>query len=153
MKLMTLCYIKKNGKTLMLHVTKKDSISTGFWNGLGGKFEEGETPEECVIREVREESGLELIEPKLKGRITFVDVAKGSKNNGHVYVFVADKFTGKLINSAEGILEWVEDSKLDSLKRHEADTIFTKWLDQENFFSAKFIYKGDKLIDYKVNFY
>ncbi len=153
MKLMTLCYLKKDGKTLMLNVTKKDSISTGFWNGLGGKFEEGETPEECVAREVLEESNLTIKDPVLKGRITFTDIEKGSKNNGHVYVFVATQFTGTIENSTEGILEWIDDSKLNTLKRHQADAVFSKWLSGDKFFSAKFTYQGEKLINHKVNFY
>lgn len=152
MKLMTLCYVKKNGKTLMLHVNKPGTIHHEMWNGLGGKFEPGETPEECIIREVFEESGLK-IEPKLHGVIIFKDIAKESKNNGVVFVFTATKFTGELIKSPEGKLEWIKDPKLNTLKRHQADAIFTKWLNEEKFFSAKFTYNAEKLVATQVNFY
>jgi len=152
---MTLCYVKNNGKTLMLKVTKKDSIHTSFWNGLGGKFEHGETPEECVIREVFEESGLKITNPKLKGRITFAEknFSDLNLNNGHVYVFTADEFTGNLTESIEGKLHWVADSELVNLKVHAGDKIFWPWLHGIKFFSAKFVYDGEELISHYVKFY
>ncbi len=106
MKLGTLCYITHNGKTLMLHRIKKvNDIHEGKWNGLGGKLEPGETPEECVIREVREESGLIIHKPCLKGILTFPMF--DGVDDWTVFVFVAHQFEGNLLDSSEGKLEWI----------------------------------------------
>lgn len=154
MKLATLCYVidKKNNKTLMLlRNKKKNDYHQGKWNGLGGKFEPGESPEECAIREIKEESGLEVSSPKLHGFITFP--LFDEKDDWYVFVFTFENFSGKLINSLEGNLEWVPNDKLDSLNLWDGDKIFMKWLKQKKYFSAKFNYKKGKFIDYKVNFY
>ena len=136
MKISTLCYIKKNNQTLMLHrIKKKNDIHKNKWNGLGGKLIEGESPEECVKREVLEESGLIIKSPNLHGIITF------------------PKFDENLIECNEGKLNWVSDDQLLSLNLWEGDKIFIPWLSQEKFFSAKFIYKKKKLADYSVIFY
>ncbi len=153
MKLATLCYIKKDKKTLMLHRTKKkNDMHKGKWVGLGGKFEAGESPEECVIREVYEESGLILKNPCLKGILTFPK-AKGEKYDWRVFVFSANEFEGELIESPEGDLEWIDDIELLSLNLWEGDRISIKWLNRKEFFSAKFIYENDVLVDYNVIFY
>jgi len=150
--LATLCYIRKGGKTLMLHRIKKENdIHKGKYNGLGGKFEDGESPQECVIREVYEESGLKINVPKLKGVLTFPDF--DGKNDWIVFVFVVKKFSGKMINSSEGILQWVKDEDLLKLNLWEGDRFFLKYLDSDKFFSGKFIYKKGRLITYKMNFY
>jgi 8-oxo-dGTP diphosphatase len=152
MILATLCYIKHNGRTLMVHRNKKpNDIHEGKWNGLGGKFEPGESPEECVIREVLEESGLEIQKPHLHGLLLFTNF-KG--NDWYVFVFTAAEFTGKLTTSSpEGRLEWVEDNKLTSLNLWESDKIFFPWIEAGKFFSAKFEYDGDKMLGYEVNFH
>ncbi|MBV6510774.1 MAG: 8-oxo-dGTP diphosphatase [Ignavibacteriaceae bacterium] len=154
MKLATLCYVKDipNGKTLMLHRIKKENdVHQGKWNGLGGKFDAGETPEECVIREIREESGLTIKKPVLKGFLTFP--AFKDDEDWFVFVFTAPQFSGHLIESTEGHLEWIADKDLLSLNLWEGDAIFLPWLEQEKFFSGKFVYKGGKLIEYSVEFY
>ncbi|MDR3611148.1 MAG: 8-oxo-dGTP diphosphatase [Ignavibacteriaceae bacterium] len=154
MKLATLCYIIDREKkvTLMLHrITKKNDIHEGKWNGLGGKFDPNETPEECVIREIMEESGLKIYSPKLHGFITFP--LFDGKDDWYVFLFTADKFEGELINSNEGHLEWIPNDKILSLNLWEGDRIFIPWLYNEKFFSAKFVYKNKKLTDYWVNFY
>jgi 8-oxo-dGTP diphosphatase len=152
MILATLCYVRHEGKTLMLHRIKKaNDMHQGKWNGLGGKFESGETPEDCAIREIREESGLEISEPRLKGVITF-PVFDGV-NDWHVYIITADKFAGELIESNEGYLEWIDDDKLLDLNLWDGDKIFLKWLDDKPFFSAKFVYEAGELRDYTVKFY
>ncbi|MGE5497321.1 MAG: NUDIX hydrolase [Syntrophothermus sp.] len=152
MKLATLCYVKHEGKTLMLHrIKKQNDMHEGKWNGLGGKLENGETPEECVIREVREESGLLISDPKLHGFITFP--AFDGFEDWYVFVFTAEKFSGDLIDSNEGHLEWIPDDKLTELNLWEGDRTFLKWLFQDNFFSAKFSYKNGALEDYKVVFH
>ena len=148
MKLATLCYIRKNGKTLMLHRVKKENdIHEGKWNGLGGKIEDGETPEECIIREVKEECGLNVKNPSMKGVLTFPQFSKGE--TWYVFLFVITEFDGELIESNEGNLEWIDDDKLFDLNLWEADKIFIKWLDQEGFFSGKFIYKDGVFTEHK----
>ena len=151
MLLATLCYVKHNSQTLMVYRNKKpNDIHRGKWNGLGGKFESGESPEECVTREVLEESGLQIHNPKLHGLLMFPNF-KG--DDWYVFVFTAREFNGELIDSPEGKLEWIPDKKLTSLNLWESDQIFFPWLEKNAFFSAKFIYRGDVMQDYEVNFY
>lgn len=151
MILATLCYVKRGGKTLMVHRNKKpNDIHEGKWNGLGGKFEAGESPEECVRREVEEEAGLVIQNPRLHGLVMFPGF-KG--NDWYVFVFTATDFEGELIDSPEGKLEWVEDTKLLALPLWPSDQIFLPWLAQEKFFSAKFIYNGEEFRSHEVMFY
>ena len=148
----TLCYVRNKGKTLMLHrIKKKNDIHQGKWNGLGGKMEPGEIPEECVIREVKEESGLYIQNPRFAGVLTFPGF--DGENDWLVFLFVANRFTGKTKVSDEGHLQWVENSELFHLPLWEGDRIFLRWLGKKEFFSAKFIYKKGKLKDYSVCFY
>ena len=151
MILATLCYLKRNGRTLMVHRNKKpNDIHEGKWNGLGGKFEAGETPEQCVLREILEESGLTLQNPKLCGLIMF---PKFRGNDWYVFVFTAKDFTGELIDSPEGRLEWILDEKILELNLWESDHIFMPWIQAGKFFSAKFEYDGDMLQAYDVTFH
>ena len=148
----TLCYVKNGNKTLMLHRVKKENdIHEGKWNGLGGKMEAGETPEECVIREVREESGLQIQNPALRGVLTFPKF--DGINDWLAFVFTAERFTGELIDSSEGVLKWIDDSELLDLNLWEGDKIFLKWLYQDAFFSGKFTYENKRLIDHDVVFH
>ena len=152
MILATLCYVKQNGKTLMVHRNKKpDDIHAGKWNGLGGKFDAGETPEECIKREVEEEAGLVIQNPRLHGLLLFTNF-KG--NDWYVFVFTAREFSGELsASSPEGRLEWVDDDKLPRLNLWESDLIFLPWLEAGKFFSAKFEYAGDTMLGHEVNFH
>ena len=152
MKISTLCYIRNRHQTLMLHrIKKKNDIHQDKWNGLGGKLIAGESPEECVKREVLEESGLIVKGPKLHGIITFPKF--DDFDDWLVFVYSSDNFEGELIDSDEGRLEWIDDSKLFDLNLWEGDRIFMKWINQDKFFSAKFIYKRKILRDHKVVFY
>lgn len=152
MKLATLCYIRKNGKTLMLHRVKKaNDMHEGKWNGLGGKFEDGESPEECAVREVKEECGLNVKNPKLKGILTFP--AFSNNETWYVFVFLMTEFDGELIESNEGDLAWIDNEKLFDLNLWGGDKIFMQQLDQEGFFSGKFIYKDGELIEHKLEIY
>jgi 8-oxo-dGTP diphosphatase len=152
MKLATLCYIRNNGKTLMIHRVKKvNDYHQGKWNGLGGKFDQGETPEECVIREVEEETGLNIKSPHLHGLLTF-PMFDGIED-WYVFVYTADEFEGKLIDSSEGNLAWIPNNELTKLNLWDGDQFFLPWLFQDKFFSAKFIYKDGKMKDYSVTFY
>lgn len=152
MQLATLCYIIDNDKTLMLHrIKKKNDIHEGKWNGLGGKFQKGETPEECVIREVKEESGLLIKNPRLHGFITFPMF--DGKKDWYVFLFTAKEFEGTLIDSKEGILQWIPNNKILDLNLWEGDRIFIPWLFQDKFFSAKFVYENGIFKNYEVKFY
>ena len=133
------------------HRNKKvNDIHKGKWNGLGGKFEAGETPEGCVIREVFEESGLSIRNPQLCGLLMFPQF-KG--NDWCVFVFTSNEFTGELIDSPEGRLEWIADDELLSLDLWESDHIFMPWIREGKFFSAKFEYEGDQMRGYNVVFH
>jgi 8-oxo-dGTP diphosphatase len=152
MKLATLCYLKMDDKTLMIHRIKKaNDMHQGKWNGLGGKLDPEETPEECVIREVREESGLTIINPLMKGFLTFPKFA--DDEDWYAFVFVAREFMGQLIESPEGILKWIDDDHLLELDLWEGDLIFLPWLEYPGFFSGKFIYQEGRLLDHSVVFY
>jgi 8-oxo-dGTP diphosphatase len=152
MKLATLCYIKDNGKTLMLFRNKKENdYHEGKWNGIGGKFEPSETPEECAIREIKEETGLIAEALTLKGLITFP--LFDGVDDWYVFLFVITKFSGELIDSPEGELSWIDDDKLLELNLWDGDRIFIPWLKEDKFFSAKFNYKGKRFKDFDVSFY
>ena len=149
--LATLCYVKRDGHTLMVHRNKKvNDIHEGKWNGLGGKFEAGETPEECVSREILEESGLSIQNPKLCGLLMFPNF-KG--NDWYVFVFTARDFSGELIDFPEGKLEWIPDEKILELNLWESDHIFLPWIQESKFFSAKFEYEENKMRGYDVVFH
>lgn len=151
MILATLCYIQHSGSTLMIHRVKRaGDIHLGKWNGLGGKFERGESPEECVVREVHEESGLEIRHAHLCGLLIFPGF-KG--NDWYVFVFTAQEFSGELKENEEGYLEWIEDAQLESLPLWPSDHIFLPWIKQGRFFSAKFIYDGNEMKEHTVVFY
>lgn len=152
MKLYTVCYVKNDEKTLMIHRIKKQmDTHYGKWIGLGGKFELGETPEECAIREVKEESGLDVRDPQLKGLLTFPNF--DGRDDWYVFVFIMREFTGCLIDSPEGELKWIADKELLDLNLWEGDRVFLPWLNEGRFFSAKFNYKDGRLVDYQVSFH
>ena len=152
MKIATLCYVRQAGKTLMVHRIKKaNDMHQGKWNGLGGKLEPGETPEECAIREIYEEAGLTVKHLVFKGMITFPGFALDE--DWYTYIFVIDEFEGELIESPEGDLAWIDDAELFNLNLWDGDKVFLHWLDRPGFFSAKFIYKDSLFVDYNVSFY
>lgn len=136
--------------SLVYRNKKPNDIHEGKWNGLGGKFEAGETPEECVTREILEESGLAIRKPKLCGLLMFPNF---KSSDWYVFVFTATDFTGELIDSPEGRLEWIPDERMSGLNLWESDHIFMSWIQQGKFFSAKFEYQGDKMQGYDVVFY
>jgi 8-oxo-dGTP diphosphatase len=152
MKLATLCYVQHENKTLMLYRNKKENdYHEGKWNGLGGKFEPGETPEECAIREVYEESGLIVTNPKMKGFLTFPMF--DTVEDWYVFCFVFEGYEGTLVDSPEGKLEWIDNDKLVELNLWEGDKNFIPWLFQDKMFSAKFNYVDGEYIDHEVKFY
>ncbi|MBU3819821.1 MAG: 8-oxo-dGTP diphosphatase [Candidatus Faecalibacterium intestinavium] len=142
----TLCYLERDGEWLMLHRTKKkNDVNHDKWIGVGGKFEPGESPEECLVREVREETGLTLTRWRYRGIITFV--LDGAAE--YMHLFTADGWTGQMIRGqdcAEGVLEWVPKEKVPALPLWEGDKIFFRLLAEERpFFSLKLCYEGDVL--------
>ncbi len=141
----TLCHIEKDGKYLMLHrVSKQKDVNKGKWIGVGGHFEEGESPEECLLREVREETGLTLTAWKFRGFLTFQSEGWPSE---YICVYTADAFTGELRSCDEGELAWVPKEELLRLNLWEGDRIFLKLLLEEApFFSLKLCYQGEKLV-------
>jgi 8-oxo-dGTP diphosphatase len=152
MKLATLCYVRRGGQTLMVHRIKKaNDIHAGKWNGLGGKLEAGETPEDCAVREIREESGLLATCLVYKGLLTFPNFAHNE--DWYAFVFVVDEFSGDLIESPEGRLQWVDDAQVMQLNLWEGDRIFLPWLDRPGIFSARFTYQNGRLVDHDVVFY
>jgi|TARA_B100000315_G_scaffold183625_1_gene172537 8-oxo-dGTP diphosphatase len=152
MKIGTLCYLQNNNSTLMLYRNKKENdIHKNKWNGLGGKLESGESPEECIVREVNEESGYDINNPTLRGIMTFPKF--DMVNDWIVFLYTCSEFSGNIIDSNEGELEWIKDENLLDLNLWEGDKIFMKWINEKPFFSAKFIYKNRKLDDYSVIFY
>jgi 8-oxo-dGTP diphosphatase len=152
MKLATLCYVKHDGKTLMIHrIKKKNDMHQGKWNGLGGKLEAGESPEECALREIYEECGLRAVHPVLKGVLTFP--VFDEVDDWYVCVFVINEFEGELTDSSEGYLSWIPDPELLDLPLWEGDRIFLPWLAQPGFFSGKFVYDNGRLVDHHANFY
>ncbi len=136
----------------MLHRNARpDDIHAGKWNGLGGKLDPGESPEECVTREVREESGLDISDPELKGILTFPGFNKDV--DWYVFVYTVHTFHGAIGECPEGCLEWVDDARIPSLNLWEGDRIFLKWLEGDRFFSGKFTYDDGRLVDHSVVFH
>lgn len=147
----TLCYIEKDEKYLLLHRVKKlHDINKDKWIGIGGKFEEGESPEDCIIRETLEETGLTLIRPKYRGIVTFV--SNEMQETEFMHLFCANKFTGNIKDCSEGILEWVPKKDVAKLPHWTGDLIFLSLLQQDvPFFSLKLIYNYQTLIKAILN--
>ena len=146
----TLCYVTRGDEVLMLHrVKKKNDLNKDKWIGIGGKFEGEETPDECLLREAKEETGLILTNWRCRGVVTFLsDTYEGE----YMYLFTADGFEGELTECDEGELEWVSREFLGSLPMWEGDKIFLKLLiDDAPFFLLKLVYEGEKLVKYTLN--
>lgn len=169
MILCTECYIQRSNpsgsgsnsdsQTLMLHRNKKhDDINEGKWVGLGGKFETGESPEQCLVREVREEAGVTLNDYQLRGMVTFLSNDM-SDEALHIFIFTASSFTGEIDfgNCKEGTLQWVDSGSILDLNLWEGDRLFWNWMTDsktsDKLFSARFVYDGERLIEHDVTFY
>ena len=147
----TLCYLERGRDYLMLHRVKKEvDENKDKWIGIGGKFEEGESPEDCLLREVREETGLTLTSWRYRGIVTFVSDEWGTE---YMHLFTADAWEGQIRQDCdEGVLEWIDREKLLSLPIWEGDKIFLRLLDQDApFFSLKLRYEGDRLAEAVLN--
>ena len=150
MKLTTLCYVEKDDSYLMLHRIKKEvDVNKNKWIGVGGKFEKDESPEECLIREVKEETGLTLTSWCLRGILTFL--CEGWESE-YIFLYTADGFEGEITECTEGVLEWVPKSEIKNLNLWEGDKIFFRLLNEEYpFFSMKLEYRKDKLLCAKLD--
>lgn len=147
----TLCYLTVNGKVLLLHrIRKKNDPNEGKWIGIGGKFEENEAPEDCALREFREETGLTLTEWRYRGIVTFVsDRWEGE----HMHLFTATAAEGTLTRDCdEGVLQWVPVEQAGTLPTWEGDRVFLELLAREEpFFSLRLSYRGDTLTEARLN--
>lgn len=146
-RLSTLCYIEQDGKYLMLHRTvKKNDVNKDKWIGVGGHFEHGESPEECLLREVKEETGYTLTSWRYRGIVTFV---YGEDTLEYMSLYTADGFTGNPIECDEGELEWVDKKDIPALELWEGDKIFFRLLDMgREFFSLKLVYDRQDVLRY-----
>lgn len=153
-KLATICYVDNGKELLLLHRNKKENdVHAGKWVSVGGKLEPGETPEECAIREIKEETGLTVRHPRWIGHITFPEFTPG--HDWYCYVFRATDFDGELIDCDEGTLAWVPYDQVLDMPTWEGDLVFLRWiLEHRAFFSAKFNYSAaGEFEDYQVVFY
>ena len=150
MKQTTLCYIEKDNCYLMLHRIKKENDENkDKWIGIGGKFEDKESPEDCVLREALEETGLTLTSYRYRGIVTFVSDVWPTE---YMHLFHADGFRGEVKSCDEGVLEWLPKSDLYSLPMWEGDRIFLELLDKDvPFFSLKLCYQGETLTEAVLN--
>lgn len=141
----TLCYIEKDGQYLMLHRVKKENdVNKDKWIGVGGHFEDGESPEECMMREVYEETGLRVTEYAYRGLVTFV-TDKWADEQMHLFTITG--FTGEIKTCDEGELAWIDKARLLELPMWEGDKIFLGLIDRDRpFFSLKLVYEGDRLV-------
>ncbi|MBR5224064.1 MAG: 8-oxo-dGTP diphosphatase [Clostridia bacterium] len=145
----TLCYLIRDGKTLMLHrIKKKNDVNHDKWIGIGGKFEHGESPEECVAREFLEETGLTLCDARYRGIVTFLS----DDWCEYMHLFTAENAEGQIKDCDEGTLEWIEWDRLTSLPIWEGDKVFLRLLEtRDTFFSLKLVYDGERLVHMKLD--
>jgi 8-oxo-dGTP diphosphatase len=144
MKNTTLCYIEKDGSYLMmLRNRKKDDLNEGKWIGVGGHFLEDESPEECLVREVKEETGLTLNSFLLRSVVTFVS---DKYETEQMFLYTSTDFSGELIDCDEGELRWIDKKEMYDIPLWEGDKIFLKLMDEaQDYFALKLVYEGDDL--------
>ncbi len=144
MKMTSLCYLERDGRYLMLHRTKKaGDENRDKWIGVGGKFEDGESPEDCMMREVLEETGLAVTAFRYRGIVTFVSNVYPTE---YMHLFTCTDWTGDPRECDEGELAWIEKKRLLTLPMWEGDRIFLELLDKDTpFFSLKLVYEGEHL--------
>ena len=144
--LTTLCYIEKDGKYLMMHRVKKENdINRDKWVGIGGHFERDESPEECLLREAKEETGLTLTKYRQRGIITFIS---DKWQTEYMFLYTSDGYEGDIVECREGTLEWIDKEKVCSLPIWEGDKIFFRLLEENHpHFSLKLRYEGATLVE------
>lgn len=148
----TLCYLEKDNKYLMLLRNKKEKdVNEGKWIGVGGKCEKGESPEECVIRETFEETGIKLESLKMRGVMTF---ASEGWEDEYIFVYTSDKFSGHITECNEGELAWIDKDKIMDLNLWDGDRIFLDiMINSDKLFSIKLSYKGDDIVNKQLYVY
>lgn len=148
----TLCYLEKDNKYLMLLRNKKEKdVNEGKWIGVGGKCEKGESPEECVIRETFEETGIKLESLKMRGVMTF---ASEGWEDEYIFVYTSDEFSGHITECNEGELAWIDKDKIMDLNLWDGDRIFLDiMINSDKLFSIKLSYKGDDIVDKQLYVY
>lgn len=146
----TLCYIEQDDQYLMMHRVKKEhDLNKDKWVGIGGHFEEGESPEECLLREVKEETDLTLTGYKLRGHITFVSDVWGTE---YMWLFTANAYTGEIGECSEGELCWIPREQVYNLPIWEGDKVFFRLLEtRDDFFTLKLRYEGEKLVEVRID--
>ena len=146
------CYIRDNGKTLLLYRDKKkNDVHQGKWVGIGGHIELGETSNEAILREIKEETGLNPHNLKLKGVITYPNF-QGDGTDEVMFLYEASGYDGELINCDEGELKWFTDDEIESLNMWKGDRLFFEWMKQDKFFIAKIRYSGEDVAEAFVSF-
>lgn len=148
----TLCYIEKDGAYLMIHrIKKQNDMNKDKWIGIGGKFENGESPFDCARREIKEETGLNISNLNYRGIVTFVSDLYGTE---YMHLFTSSEYEGEVnYDCYEGTLEWVKKEKINNLPIWEGDKIFFELLDRKTkFFSLKLCYEGDKLVSHVIEY-
>lgn len=146
--LTTLCYIERDGKYLMMHRVKKENdVNKDKWVGIGGHFEADESPEECLLREVSEETGLTLTKWKARGIVTFIS---DQWQTEYMHLYTATEFDGEIGECSEGTLEWIDKKDVYDLPIWEGDKIFFELLEKtSDYFSLKLRYEGNTLVEVK----
>ena len=146
----SLCYLYRGNQVLMMHRTrKKNDMNHDKWIAIGGRFEAGERPEECALREVREETGLTMIAPAYRGVVTFINDRYETER---MHLFTADRFEGEMTDCDEGELVWIPKEQMDALPQWEGDRIFHRLLDEGiPFFELELNYSGEKLLSAFLN--
>ena len=141
----SLCYLYRDDEVLMMHRTrKKNDMNRDKWIAVGGRFEAGESPEECALREVREETGLIMLDPQYRGVVTFINDRYETER---MHLFTCEKWTGDMTDCDEGELVWLPKKEMDALPQWEGDRIFHRLLDEEvPFFNLELVYSGEKLL-------
>lgn len=152
MILTTMCYLRRQDQTLLLHRIKKENdINGGKWIGVGGKFETGESAEECMKREVYEETGLLVHALQLHGFVVFPGLYYGEDEM--MFVYTCDDFSGEMHECDEGVLQWIDNDQIASLPMWEGDYHFFDWLKDDLIHSAKIVYENDHVIEYQETIY
>ncbi|MEG0277168.1 MAG: 8-oxo-dGTP diphosphatase [Coprobacillus sp.] len=148
-----MCYLKRNHQTLLLHRIKKENdINAGKWIGVGGKFEDGESAEECMCREIYEETGYTVHALNFQGFVMFPKLYHGQDEG--MFIYTCDDFSGELNDVCdEGVLKWIDDNQISSLPMWEGDYHFFDWITDDKIHSAKIVYEDDKVIEYKESVY